>query len=256
MHTVTKLRFATDGIYAVTAKSKVVAGSASALVAPSAEVQNSGPAGVTVMVRYALFNRTTQEQVMVSWTAPTTVPTDAAATLMESAAPLTVAAPRLWSIKDPALLTMVAELFIVSGLSGRPVSSPVDTVNITVGLREIDWHAPGGGFALNGEPIHLRGFSNHADFGGVGEAVPPRIDLFKANALRSVGGNTFRCSHNPYPPHVYDILDELGVMVWDENRDFSPGYVQDMGAMVRRDRNHPSVVIWSVRPPIRTLIVA
>lgn len=246
MHTPTRLRFVTDSVFAVTAKSKVVAGSTTAVVAPSAEVQNGGPVGVGVMVRYVLFNRTTNAQVTASWTAATAVPTGEEATLVESLVPLAVAAPQLWSIKDPALYTMVAELYTVSGSSGKPVSPPVDTLNITVGLREIDWHAAGGGFALNNEPVHLRGFSNHADFGGVGEAVPPRIDLFKANALRSVGGNSFRCSHNPYPPHVYDILDELGVLVWDENRDFSPGYVQDMGAMIRRDRNHPSVVIWSV----------
>ena len=76
-------------------------------------------------------------------------------------------------------------------------------------------------FKLNEEPVHIRGFSHHSDFGAVGGAVPDRLNLFRANALRSVGGNTWRTSHNPYRPAVYDILDATGVLVWDENRDFN-----------------------------------
>jgi hypothetical protein len=228
----------------VTAKSNVEPGSPAALVFPSAEVVNGGAGSTSAMVKYSLYDRGTNARVGLAWTPPTPVAAGTGATLIDNSDVMSVSTPKLWSIKSPTLYTMVAELCAVS--NGKPIFPPIDQVNITVGLRKIDWNAPGGGFALNNVPIHLRGFSNHADFGGVGEAVPARIDLFKANALRSVGGNTWRCSHNPYSPHVYDILDALGVMVWDENRDFSPGYVQDMGTMVRRDRNHPSVVIWSV----------
>jgi beta-galactosidase len=144
MHTASSLRFATYGVYAVTAKSRVVAGSGTALVAPSAEVLNGGSANASVMVRYALFNRTTGEEVAVERTVATAVPTAAERpTLVQSSAPLTVTAPRLWSIKDPALYTMVVELWVL-GSGGQPTSPPVDSMNITVGLREIDWHAPGG----------------------------------------------------------------------------------------------------------------
>jgi beta-galactosidase/beta-glucuronidase len=82
----------------------------------------------------------------------------------------------------------------------------VDSLNITIGLRGISWTG-GQGFSLNDKPVHIRGFSHHSDFGGVGGAVPDRINVFRANALRSVGGNTWRTSHNPYQPAVYDILD-------------------------------------------------
>ena len=101
------------------------------------------------------------------------------------------------------------------------------------------------GFKLNGELLHIRGFSHHSDFGAVGGAVPDRVNLFRANALRSVGGNTWRTSHNPYRPALYDIMDATGILVWDENRDFNQMAVKDMETLVRRDRNHPSVIIWS-----------
>ena len=107
----------------------------------------------------------------------------------------------------------------------------------------IDWSAHG--FKLNGALLHIRGFSHHSDFGAVGGAVPDRVNLFRANALRSVGGNTWRTSHNPYRPALYDIMDATGILVWDENRDFNQMNIKDMEALVRRDRNHPSVVIWS-----------
>ena len=78
-------------------------------------------------------------------------------------------------------------------------------------------------------------------------AVPERISLFRAQASRAVGGNGRRTSHNPPDAAVLDIYDRLGVVVMDENRLFgnASAYVSNMGAMVKRDRNHASVVIWS-----------
>lgn len=93
----------------------------------------------------------------------------------------------------------------------------------------------------------VRGFCDHNNFAVVGMAVPDRIKLFRAQALRSIGGNARRMSHNPPSPIMLDIYDRLGIVVMDENRlfDNSSKYVQNMGDLVRRDRNHPSVVIWS-----------
>ncbi|KAL3927848.1 MAG: hypothetical protein SGPRY_002644, partial [Prymnesium sp.] len=112
----------------------------------------------------------------------------------------------------------------------------------------------------------VRGFCDHNTFAVVGMAVPPRISLFRAQASRAIGGNGRRMSHNPPDSAVLDLYDRLGMVVMDENRLFSndtqaraPGLqirenlfdasdqqdVVNMGALVRRDRNHPSVVIWS-----------
>ena len=78
-------------------------------------------------------------------------------------------------------------------------------------------------------------------------AVPARVSLFRAQALRAVGGNGRRTSHNPPDAAVLDIYDRVGVVVMDENRLFAneTRYVDNMGVLVKRDRNHPSVVIWS-----------
>ena len=73
----------------------------------------------------------------------------------------------------------------------------------------------------------IRGFSNHNDMAGVGAAVPARLNLFRAQMLRAVGGNTWRMSHNPGSPVAFDIFDRLGILSWDENRDY--GSVLDLG---------------------------
>ena len=75
--------------------------------------------------------------------------------------------------------------------------------------------------------------------------MPERFNLYRAQALRALGGNAWRTSHNPYSPELYPLLDQLGLLVWDEARDYTWSAVQDMAALVRRDRNHPSVLIWS-----------
>lgn len=85
------------------------------------------------------------------------------------------------------------------------------------------------------------------NFAVVGMAVPDRVNLFRAQASRAVGGNGRRTSHNPPNPIMLDIYDRVGIVVMDENRLFAndSAYVDNMGALVKRDRNHPSVVIWS-----------
>ena len=103
------------------------------------------------------------------------------------------------------------------------------------------------GFFLNGEHFKVRGFCDHNTFAVVGMAVPDRINLFRAQASRAVGGNGRRTSHNPPESAMLQIYDRVGLVVMDENRLFAneTQYVINMGAMVKRDRNHPSVVIWS-----------
>ena len=249
LHTPTTLRFAPDGIFALSNASTVPASGRSVVVVPTAEVL-ADERGATALVRYSLVDRATGDVVAESSTPATPVPPpSASASPLSSArrpagatlrgAALVVNAARRWSGRRPSLYTLVASLIDAS------TNSTVDSVNITIGLRHIDWAAPGGGFALNGEPVQLRGFSHHQDFGGVGAAVPDRVNLFRVNALRSVGGNTWRTSHNPYSPVVYDIMDTLGVMCWDENRLFTMRNTGDMEGLVRRDRNHASVIIWS-----------
>ena len=82
----------------------------------------------------------------------------------------------------------------------------------------------------------------------MGVAVPPRINLFRAQMLRDLGSNSWRMSHNPGAQSTYDILDRLGVVVWDETRQLGTDkvFVDGMQDMVRQHRNHPSVVVYSM----------
>ena len=147
-----------------------------------------------------------------------------------------VPTPQLWSIQSPSLYTLVATVFIHK--------NAVDSLNATFGLRSATFSADSG-FALNDNHVVLRGFSNHNDMAGVGVAVPQRLNLFRAQMLRGVGANIWRMSHNPGDPATFDLLDRLGIMSWDENRDYGRFQVGDMKDMVLRDRNHPAIIIWS-----------
>ena len=101
------------------------------------------------------------------------------------------------------------------------------------------------GFFLNGEHFKVRGFGDHNTCSR--RDVPDRINLFRAQASRAIGGNGRRTSHNPPETALLSIYDRVGIVVMDENRLFAneTRYVLNMGAMVKRDRNHLSVVIWS-----------
>lgn len=204
-HTPTSLRFVPDGVFAQSDTSTIPASGHNVTIVPTAEVRSD--TSVLARVQYALVDMDTGNTVARSSTPVTPVAgagpataqigaidgggaIDEGATILRSAA-LFISRAKLWSLHSPAQYMLSASLVNVSS------NHTVDALNITIGLRHIDWNAPGGGFALNGVPLHLRGFSHHQDFGGVGAAVPDRVNLFRVNALRSVGGNTWRTSHNP-----------------------------------------------------------
>ena len=147
-------------------------------------------------------------------------------------------APTLWTASEPYLYDVRATV-LVEG-------TKTDFVSTSHGVRAIRYDADDG-FFLNEEHFKVRGFCDHNTFGVVGMAVPDRVNLFRAQASRSVGGNGRRMSHNPPDPAMLDIYDRVGVVVMDENRLFanSSKYVENMGTLVKRDRNHPSVILWS-----------
>jgi len=127
--------------------------------------------------------------------------------------------------------------------AGSATGAACDEVLQTVGFRSLSW--PLGGLSLNGETLQLRGFSEHNDFGGVGTAMPARLHLYQMQSIRSTGAQFRRQSHNPADPVQLDVLDRIGVLTWDEQRDYDIRFVADWVAMVRRDRSHASVVVWS-----------
>jgi len=104
------------------------------------------------------------------------------------------------------------------------------------------------GFLLNGRNIKLKGTNNHQDHAGVGVALPDGLQTWRLMRLKSFGANAYRCSHHPPTPEMLDAADRLGILVIDEHRMMgtSPEIRGQLERMVRRDRNHPSVVLWSV----------
>lgn len=152
---------------------------------------------------------------------------------------LTVANPALWSIETPHLHKLVTT--IVSN------SAAVDRYETTFGIRSIRYDA-NEGFFLNGKHVKLKGTNNHQDHAGVGAAIPDALQEYRIAKLKEFGSNVYRASHNPPTPELLDACDRLGMLVIDENRlmgtaDFHHDHLR---RMIHRDRNHPSVILWSI----------
>lgn len=147
--------------------------------------------------------------------------------------------PKLWSPDTPYLYSLVTEIY-----SG---DSLVDDYETRFGLRTIRFDADSG-FYLNGKHVVLKGTNNHQDFAGVGTAVPDPLHVFRVEQLKAMGSNAIRCSHNPPAPAFLDVCDSLGMLVIDENRPMgtSPEQLNQLKQMIVRDRNHPSIILWSL----------
>lgn len=200
-----------DGVFA---PAELATGATSAFV--SAEWQNSGGAAggsITCAVLFQLQNASTGEVLSNVTTPPATLPpSDGIATTATAQLPLPPSVlAHLWSIQAPTLYTLNVTLLLLPNGGGQEA---VDGALVTVGYRTTRWD-PATGFYLNDAPVRQRGFSNHNSFAGVGVAMPPRLDVFRAQVARALGANTWRMSHNPYRSSLYDALDALGIMVRD-----------------------------------------
>lgn len=152
---------------------------------------------------------------------------------------LTVPDPRLWSLQQPELYRVRAVL--------RDGSRELDRTEIHTGFRSIRFDADRG-FFLNDQPLKLQGVAIHQDHAGVGVAVPDSIWEFRLRQLKAMGANAIRFAHNAPAAEVLDLCDRLGLLVMDENRNFNPSadYLPQLQWLVRRDRNRPSVILWSI----------
>ena len=170
---------------------------------------------------------------------------DAAGSLVEakdvhvSEAAIPVEKPHLWSCEDPYLYTLVTEVYVDDKLA--------DTYETTVGIRHIAFDKDRG-FLLNGRSVKLKGVNMHQDMAGVGSAIPDGLQEWRLRELKKIGVNAYRSSHNPMTPETLDACDRLGILVIEENRltGVNDEHVELLGRMIRRDRNHPSVILWSV----------
>jgi len=150
-----------------------------------------------------------------------------------------LATARLWEPSQPHLYTAVVKL-----LSGATVR---DAERVSFGVRSARFDADKG-FFLNGKPLKIQGTCNHHDHAGVGAALPDRLQAFRLSALQEMGCNAVRTSHNMPTPEWVDACDRAGVMMMCETRQMSsnPEGLQELEAMVKRYRNAPSIIIWSI----------
>ncbi len=176
---------------------------------------------------------------------------------------LTVLHPQMWDVQNPRLYRAVSRITV----GGKCV----DEVTTVFGIREAHFD-PERGFFLNGKSMKIKGVCLHHDAGAIGAAVPDKVLERRLLALKEIGVNAIRTSHNPPDPGLLDLCDRLGFLVMDEafdewtpgknkwvtgvNRgqpshfgygeEFAQWAVTDISDMIRRDRNHPSIILWSI----------
>jgi beta-galactosidase len=152
---------------------------------------------------------------------------------------LNAANPKLWSIETPYLYKLITTVHLADSI--------IDRYETAFGVRTLRFDSKEG-FFLNGNHVYLKGSNNHQDHAGVGTAVPDALQEFRVKRLKEMGMNAYRSSHNPATPELLDACDRLGMLVIDENRLLGTNteHLDLLKRMIVRDRNHPSVFIWSI----------
>lgn len=170
---------------------------------------------------------------------------------LEAAQEIHVENPELWSVDRPYLYTIKTEV-LVDG-------EPVDTYRTPFGIRTFRFDAQKG-FILNGEQVKINGVCMHHDLGCLGAAVNTRAIERQLEILKEMGCNGIRCAHNPPAPELLDLCDRMGFIVMDETFDmwrkkktrhdysryFNEWHERDLTDLIVRDRNHPSIFMWSI----------
>ncbi len=152
---------------------------------------------------------------------------------------INIETPSLWSVDSPEIYTMKSYVY-----DGDKV---VDNYETKFGIRTFSID-PDKGFFLNGKHVKIQGTNNHQDHAGVGVAMPDDLIFYRVERLKELGSNAYRASHNPTAPELLDATDKLGMLVIAENRLMGNAayHLDHLKRLILRDRNHPSVISWSV----------
>jgi beta-galactosidase len=218
----------------------------SALLNLTAEIKNSTGNKETIKVKESVY---TEENILVaSVSSGDLVISD---TLTSVKQEVTIKDPLLWSDKNPNLYRVVTEI--------KKGNYKVDNYETVIGIRSFSFDTAKG-FLLNGESVKIRGVCDHHDLGCLGAAINLRAIERQLELLREMGCNAIRTSHNPPAPELLDLCDRMGFIVMDEafdmwkkkktdfdySLDWDQWHKTDLEDMILRDRNHPSVFIWSI----------
>ncbi len=206
-----------------------------ASVSVSNEVANEGERPRTCRLVVSLIDMSGKE-VAVFRSDPQTIPAWGRAMFHGNT---TLVNARLWSCEEPNIYNAI------SSVESDGVTT--DRGETPFGIRSIHFDA-NLGFMLNGKPVKVRGTCNHQDHAGVGAAVPDRLQQERVALLQSMGSNAYRTTHNPATPELLDACDRAGMLVMSETRMMASTLegLDQLDRMVRRDRNHPSIVLWSL----------
>ncbi len=229
------------GIFVTTPR----ADSAGATVVVRTRVENHHPTARLGVLRSTVLDSAGQEiaRAEMAFSVP-------AGQKMEIEQRMEIPSPRLWSVTAPNLYALRSEIFARTHTA--------DVATTTFGIRAIAYDQDRG-FLLNGRPVKMKGVNLHHDAGALGAAVPERVWQRRLETLRAMGVNAVRTSHNPPAPEFLDLCDRLGFLVMAEAFDewtigkvpegyhkyFAEWSERDVKDFVHRDRNHPSIVLWS-----------
>ena len=207
----------------------------SATVTARTSITNDGTEPTTFEIEQTILDP--NGRTVASTSSPATSLT--AGLTVELTSALSVPSPRLWSLESPSLHRLVTTV--------RTDGKIVDRYETPFGIRSIRFD-PNQGFFLNNRHVILKGVNVHQDHAGLGVALPDAMQEFRIAQLKKFGANAYRCSHNPPTPELLDVCDRIGLLVIDENRLMgpSPEQLSQLESMIRRDRNHPSVILWSI----------
>jgi beta-galactosidase len=225
----------------------------SATVDIKVNIANQSAADAKVHVVTLIYRLSDRWQKVGNAVAVTAVPAEVSVAAGNSAScefKLDVKNPILWDLKNPQLYAAVTTI--------TQNAETMDVYETVFGIRTMKFDADKG-FFLNGEPVELYGVCNHHDLGALGTAINTRALQRQIELLKEMGCNAIRTSHNPPAPELLDLCDRMGMVVMDEafdtwsrtkNRNdygrlYADWHEKDLRALVRRDRNHPCVFVWS-----------
>lgn len=225
------------GVFIATEK----AGVSEAVIKLKTQVINEGPSTKTIVVSNRLTD--SHGKLKASIATPVTLKAGESQSVDQT---LRVKDPQLWHPDHPYLNTLRTSLFLKNKL--------VDAIDTRAGIRTIEF-IPGKGLSINGEILHrkLLGVNRHQDFGYIGNALTNNLQMADVRKMRDAGITIIRSAHYPQDPAFMDACDQLGMFIivatpgwqfWNNNGEFEDRVVSDIRNMVRRDRNHPSVLLW------------
>ena len=243
--TLEPVHIAPDGIFvAPTVASPGDGVNADAMVVVNTDVTNTSSAAVTSTVLSEVLD--TKGKVLVSGQTVQPLAAGAGANVKQH---FLMAKASLWSLENACLYQMCSTISV----SGKMV----DQVITSFGVRQVRFDADRG-FFLNGKYVKIQGVNAHQDHAGVGVAMPDRLIAWRLERLKEMGCNAIRLSHNPVAPVMLDDCDRMGILVIAENRHLGDTFAdqtpkntpavehRDLTAFVLRDRNHPSIILWSL----------